>query len=632
MIIDQLLPSIGDITALASTCKGAAIQMRNAFDYWDFNAPLPEIHGLAEKEHAKDQNGDADKKRREEQERAVIDCLIRAKTGSDVPLVISPITSDLQDFELPHRFEFQSLRRICRAITEVSLSFRTVIIDQIPFFNVRLFELMVNSMPNLETVIITRCPLLDVSKLKPLLDVVERHPRAGSADAPQKYIRLDFSPIFFQGPNSCNRLGSYGVTWHEPTFNIPKAVFAVILRCWDLARKVGMDLVSESSSFWSFVRRLPGPDVLWAMKAREALITREHELSARKKSEDTIKTNFANDLAAALTGDNKPHPERPSRMASRLPSRSKAHWLDYIECGMCKFTYPAGVFPLRNDCCWGCKMARFIESMEDSHMRFWQDGIMTHWLSELKPESCSLEQLLSRTKPSIISQTESQLSSMDWAWQYWAKYFQPETVGDWRAEPFCPPLPTAMNLETAALSRWRFKKNPVTEPFDWREGGPQHEHPCKVPLYASDADDQDIGSESKDNFARKWQWTTETDKLFAQDWIGQNPAVKNLPARLQKERLQMALKTARTTARIKAVYITEDWRAQNKADKHIHRWTQPKVEDCLYSLGTLDKRPFNLDKPALDPVRDREEYKKAVQAESFRSCPYTFVSAVNTGW
>ncbi|KAK3309601.1 uncharacterized protein B0T15DRAFT_545434 [Chaetomium strumarium] len=622
MIIDLLLPSIGDITALAATCKGAAIQMRNAFDYWDFNAPLPEIE-------SNDGKPGAEEKKRK-QERAAIDRLVQAKTVSDVPLVISPISSELRDPENPYAFEFRSLRWIFCAITEIPSSVRTVIVDQIPFFNVRLFEMMVNSMPNLETVIITRCPLLDVTKLKPLLDVVERHPRAGPANAP-KYIRLDFSPFFFEGPNSCNRLGSYGVTWHEPTFNIPKAVFALILRCWDLARKVGMDLLSESSSFWSFVRRLPGPDVLWAVKAREALITREHELAAHKKSENTIKANFAHDLAAALVGDNHPHPQRPSRMAARLPGRGRTYWLDYIECGMCKLIYPAGVFPLRNDGCWGCKMARFVETMEDSHMRFWQDGVTTCWLWGFTPASSTLEQLLFSSKPSNVAQAETQVWSMDWTWKYWLKYFKPMTVGGWPDEPFCPPLPNVTKYEAAALSRWRFKKHPVPGPFDWRKGGPQHEHPCKVPLSGSNLE-EGFGSESKANFARHWQWTSRTDKLFTENWLAKNGPAKNRSARQREQDLRKALEKARTTESMKAAYLSAEWHERNEADKQVHRWTQPRVEDCIYSLGTPDKRPFNLDKPALDPVRDREEYKKAMEAEMFRSGPYTFASAVNTSW
>ncbi|KAK4240874.1 hypothetical protein C8A03DRAFT_12858 [Achaetomium macrosporum] len=621
-ITGLLLPSMGDITALATTCKGAAVQMRNAFDYWDFRPAVLDTDKLVEE---RDANGEEQKLSDEErQEQKAIKRLVRAKGDSAVPLVISPISNEPEDPENPYEADFRNLRRICRAITEVPSSFRTVIIDRIPFFNVALFEMMVNSMPNLETVIITRCPLLDVTKLKPLLDVIERHPRPGPANAPEKYIRLDFGPFFFEGPNSCNRLGSYGVTWHEPTFNIPKAVFALILLCWDLSRKVGMDLVSESSSFWSFVRGLPGPDVLWAMKAREALITRNHELSVRTKSEQTIKTDFADDLAAALIGDNKPHPQRPARMAARLPPRNKTYWRDYIKCGSCKSTYPAGVFPLRDDCCWGCKMTQFVETMEDSHMRFWQVAVMAHWLHGFDSVSTNLEELLFSER-SNLGHTVPQVQLMDWTWKYW-RNFRPRTVDGWAVEQFCPPLPGLIKNTVAALTRWRFKRHPVAEPFDYRKGGPQHEHPCKVPLCVSELDESS-GAESLKNFARRWQWTSKADKFYTENLMANDRSVRHLRGNVGK-----ALEKARENKSMRDACVAAEWHEQNKLDKEVHRWTQPRIEDCLYALGTPDKRPFNLDKPALDPVRDAEEYKKVVEAEIFRSAPYTFTSAVNTGW
>jgi hypothetical protein len=526
---------------------------------------------------------------------------------------------------------------------EIPFSFRTIILDQVPFLNVDMFEVIVNSMPNLDSVTITRCVMLDVTKLKPLLDVIRRHPRklkpkdtmphnpqgessaddADDADdaaeprqagatasgnteyeqaqaakckqRPKEYIKLDFFPYFFHGPDTAARLGSYGVTWNEPTFDTPKAVFSQILQCWSLAKEVGMDLVSESSSFWSFVRRLPGPDVLWAMKAREALVTREYEYRRGVKSRDAIDDKFAADLTAALMGDNQQHPTAPLGMRIRAADDQMmegAYWEKMFMCKMCHFRYPRSLFPLRIDTCWGCKMALYVHHMEDSHLRLWQDSTVEKLLSGLNPRTANLGNLLSKSRVPHLKNAIKEINCADWTRAYFLSYYDINekvskssllrgnpTTTQLVAFGYGPPPPKSLDHGRASMARWRWYYSPVTAAFDYRQGGPQRKHPCKDG--PTDLANTELGPESKESFQARWEGTDSRA--------------------MENER-----------------------RDQNRRDRTTFMWHQPRVEDCLYSMSTPGRMAYNLDQPIPDPGVNPTEYNKVLMDFQWTSSNYCY--------
>lgn len=526
---------------------------------------------------------------------------------------------------------------------KIPLSFRSIVLDRIPMLNVKAFELIVNTMPNLRAVTITRCVMLDVTKLKPLLDVIRRHPRrlkgsgddamprnpqagspadelddaaeprqaeacasgssehehaqaaAGKEQGPKEYIKLDFFPFFFHGPDSATRLGSYGVTWNEPTFDTPKAIFSLILRCWSLAAEVGMDLVSDSSSFWSFVRRLPGPDVLWTMKAREALLTREYEYSRGIKGRAAIDEKFADDLTAALMGDNQIHPTIPLRMARRLPDdhlMDGPYWRKTFVCNMCHFRYPRSLFPMRIDTCWSCKMELFVDYMEDSHLRLWQESAMDKWLRGLNPRTSNLGRLLDKSRELCSRRAVREINHGDFTRDYFLCYYDrdekvtkpPLRMGDPATiklieMEFCPPPPKSLDRGRAAMARWRWYRSPATAAFDYLQGGPQCVHPCKGAGSVSEMTDPNFGPESKASFRRCWEGTDYSDMKNA--WLG-----------------------------------------QNRADREAYRRHHPRVEDALFSFSTPGRVAYNLDQPIPDPGLNPVEYNQAVMALAWNSIPY----------
>jgi len=542
------------------------------------------------------------------------------------------------------------------------MSFRTIVLDQIPFLNVDLFEMMVNTMPNLEAVTITRCQMLDVTKLKPLLEVIRDHPRVpapiDSEDSeddesqltPQDYIRLDFAPYFFEGPTSAGvrRLGSYGVTYNEPTFHTPMAVFCMIMRCWDLSKKVGMDLVSDGSSFWRFVCRLPGPDVLWAMKAREAWIAYDRGMQAGRPL-SIVRVGCADDLTAALIGDNQPHSTYISsdvKIDEHL-RRHGQYWRTWQNCAMCKFTYPLSLFPNRAETCWGCKMDQFACNMEDSHLRLWQETVIRQWLSGINPRKTGLRPLLSREDR--LTKVLDQVGYMDWTREYFLKGaetipFSPSEAQEWKEalqwltprsasengeeetkkepQPFSIPPPKTLNAFRASLARWRWYRDPVTAGFDYRQGGPQREDPCKDPLDVASTQQREgvFDAERKVNFEKRWEWTSTTDAVFDQYWKDHGRDHPDLfRRRLTKAQLRAH---AREDPELREVVRDEERWAQNKYDKEVQMWHNAHVDDCLISICTVGKVPFNLDTPLPDPRLNRAAYIKAKTDYVWRSRPY----------
>ncbi|KAL2260800.1 hypothetical protein VTK26DRAFT_5098 [Humicola hyalothermophila] len=588
-IVGYLNPILGDLTALAATCTRAARIVQQSFDTWDFNSGVFPIDGRDERE-----------------------------LGKKATLIVSRLSDEPDSPETPYMADFQNLMTLAKSIKTVPTSFGKIVLDQIPFLNVPLFEMMVNTMPNLKMATITRCLLLDVTKLKPLLDVIKRHPRkiaGGNRQGANKYIALDFFPYFFRGPNSCKRRGSYGVTYHEPTFHTPKAVFCHIMQCWYPALEVGMDLMSDSSAFWSFVRKLPGPDILWTVKARDTFITRQRDLNQRWKPRQAIETQFYDDLMAALSGDECEWDDIPPKMARFLPEghHDQYYWRRRAECTVCNFTYPLSLFPMRPGVCWGCKMVQYVAEMEDSHLRQWQASAMANLTAGLEPSSATLHDLPSEGSRAWGKATFD-VKCADWTWK-WFRNYDPATE-------YCPPPPKTLSANAKSLARWRWHSNSCNiQPFDYRQGGPQFAEPCKDPLGPTCDQDRDFGPESLKSFKQRWRPSAEFDECLVnwlmQDFDGEPPLTSRDDPRLQ-ERLAAIRKSPAHVAFAQ----TMQWRAQNARDKTFYMNHWALVEDCIWSMGTPGFRAFNLDVPVPHRRREKKEFKHVWSSWYWGSRPY----------
>ncbi|CCC05994.1 unnamed protein product [Sordaria macrospora k-hell] len=434
-VVHYIEPFIADLTSLAMACKDTARLTSSQFAVWDFssgNFHTEETYG----------NGVGG---------------IRMNT-----LIITPITkvhaSTPED--KPFEREFKLLTKMVRIMCSTLTSFRHLILDQIPYLTIDLVMLMIKSMPNLESIAITRCKQLDFSQLGPLLRVMWSMKKLADTGH-HKQVRLDFYPYFFEGPTFApNTLGSFGLTYHKPTFDVPKAIFARIMAYWDTAGKLGVDLLSDSSGIWHFIRRLPGPDPFWAYKAREAVLTWErdrciplygHDAHLRRSE---VTRRLWNDLAAAVSGDTT------ERISHQLKER---------KCSGCTTPLPDYLFAdTKYLVCWGCRMGAFVVNHEDSHFRDRTNRVVEIWLGNRKQWA---KQRLYRLPRDEVEEGDAlnMARLTDKAWRYELFEFKPSMSR----------YPQAIHYTThlSSTKRTRDLLWPLTGPTNNREGGPQYHNP-----------------------------------------------------------------------------------------------------------------------------------------------------------
>lgn len=577
----------------------------------------------------------------------------------------------------PYSDQFGKFRELVWGFAEIPNSFRNVIIDQLPFFDVRAFELMLRSMPNLENVIISRCIHLDVTKLQPLLLAVEQNGRR-LPNGGTKYVRLDFGPYFFEGPNKTKRLGSWGITHNEPIFSIPKAVMGLILSTRTLAKKVGVDLLSEKSSFWNFVRRLPGPDGLWALKARDAIIVKERAVASLEQASvrssvvlnfdakmKEISDTFADDITAATTGDNL-EPIQPPWAHRNLHREHEeyGYWRRKKGCKLCKYRHYLSFFTIKLKVCWTCKMNDFVITMEDSHFRNREQAILNEYYpaadtkewatatfadidekdpvpakGQVKGAKREAEEANSRgydmqvarqasvpvERPTAqklmrdrrIDLAKKAAADADKAWAYHLM-FHTGTTSTRLRRPY--PEPAESNPVAGSLRRWKLDKAREMEAQDFRNGGPQFSYPLDRTIETRDASEwyrRDAGPEDFDVFCGRWRWSEGTDRALINALETQIDEAKIKP-RFQMRYVLEYLQRARKRKDPREVKYVE-WVSQNLYDITVALIYRARFQDQTYSAIGPGRRSWNRDKLMEDQnvINLRKNHEKYRDGKGF---------------
>ncbi|KAK4204029.1 hypothetical protein QBC40DRAFT_345858 [Triangularia verruculosa] len=740
-IVNLLHPSVRDITALAFTCKQAGHIVSHVMEFWNF---AREAYQISDFLPQYDNHGNM-----------VKDPGVRREV-----LVITSNTPALPSLT-PYRDEFSRTVRLTQKFITIPLSFRHIVLDRLPFLDVKTVDLVISSMPNLETLSISRCDLLDVTQLPALIDIIKRHPRSyrtdrhkalctsnptegenkeesndqnakntdgedtetnniatdstsasengdpsssndtsllTDADTSQvsvatsatsvdeqdpnpSYVQLDFSPFFFRGPNTCKRLGSYGVVYNEPTFHTPKAVVALMMRCWYDAEEIGMDLVSDSASFFSFVRRLPGWDCLWTLKARDAMVTFKRELRAlvlpevfqrsvereartevmaenygsrrlsqaalqdrvaarveklRKNKYEELKTEIQHrlydDLMAATSGDDFRHGENAPPAGLHLVRGETDNvfqfWHRTQTCQGCNTKLPHALYAHRIDLCWGCKMINFVRDMESSNLRRWKRIAIEHYLENLDTKKGSLTDVLHPSRNEYLQKALKAVRTADAIWLKFMNFSPSDPV-------VYPPEPENLHHYTDTYSRYRWKHNWPTEPFDYREGGPQHEDPFKHPN-ADWYDDEMCGGEPPESFNARFEssvWPEAASQALFEHYIW----LKGFAWKIDDPEAQRRIAMAKRWDKLRRIpgyqpksnsengmwFAGRDClrRSQNGKDASTHVMIHARVESCLLSLHTPLLRPFDLDHPFPDKRVDYEAWVKIMKRHEWEVVP-----------
>jgi len=483
--------------------------------------------------------------------------------------------------------------------------------------------MMIQTMTNLQSVAISRCLLFDVTKLRPLIDAIKRHPWI-SPDGTKTYIRADFAPYFFDGPNDAKRLGSYGVTYHEPTFHIAKAVTGLLIECVPKAREIGMDLTSDGSSFWHFVRRLPGPDALWSVKVRDVnrtcvykreSIPKHLSTHARAQRLREIENAWADDLTAALAGDGiapEPIPERVERRNGNEYG-TYGYWRKNNQCLVCKNHFLGSLFSMQMRVCWPCEMVQFVDSMEDSHFRYRLKGVLDFLLDGVSLQASTFKTIVDGRKKKL----DIALAAVVDTDRAWAHHLLNETGNLPFKAPY-PELPVigSGSEEGSSIRRLRLCRGHM-EPVDFRMGGPQFMHPCRTKLRDRNLVDLKkptdsivpVGSEDYERFIEKWQWTSHTDDLVRQAVQGNNWGLTD--ADVDRYLVEAPRKKAQREFAIRL-----EWCKQCIFDRKVEVWNHGRIEDAVFSGIGHGMRSYNRDKlkEGCEVINDDKVYGYAQNA------------------
>ncbi|KAK0734829.1 hypothetical protein B0T26DRAFT_746688 [Lasiosphaeria miniovina] len=649
-IIEELRPSMADITSLGMTSKPVARVVASWTAVWNImsEAPPPYIP-----------------------ERGVT----TKSTIQDRGLVI---TSSGWNTETEQSY-CARLAAMIKVFQSDFSDFRHITFHKLPFFNVKAFELLVQQMPNLETVSIQQCLLMDYTKLPSLLRVIAANPR--SPGAKHGYIRFDFGPQFFAGPNDPNRKGSYGVTHHVPTFHIPKSVFALVLGCRQVCKMVGFDPLDLHESFFTFVCRLPGPE-LWAFKARDAVIAWEVEIARGQGPEDEVQlwNRFTADLTAALSGDNVELGNLPRKMR-RL--QKSAPSIDYRQerqqCTSCRASPPLSLFRYKTRDCYGCQAVQFVNECEDSHFRHWINAATNAYLYPgakdstpvymrgLNPntpvsraaETARLEKITQQTsgnlqQPAAAAQQpnyESQsTTAADGGRVHWVVPQSPHEntalqvlinwstrsceeeeysmkLGFWIArhidnchryykniEPgkLAPlyPEPVAEGSDNigASLRRLHYRMHQEFGPVDHSQGGPQREHPAKKPSTLCTTPAGQTVIQPEELFNHGFGWNRKTDEMWGRAFIkrvmnGYQGNKETDPDFIPTGYLHHPRVINELWDVVKNPRREEDRRMvmhevrmrQNEFDRDVMMWSRGRVENDLHLMWCPGNQSFSND-------------------------------------
>ncbi|KAK4170090.1 hypothetical protein QBC43DRAFT_348521 [Cladorrhinum sp. PSN259] len=690
MIFSHLIPSIGDISALALTCKQMSLLVQQQVEFWDINLPISKFDEFLNKQTKKfepqeDESGN----------------VIQANGIRASILVMTRIEQPSQT-QNPYAESLGISLKLFDSINTINHSFKHVVFDQLQFFDNRMFEPMVASLPNLETVTISRCELMDVTKLPELIRIIKHFGKkrlessksessltedisatstpatspttatqgsvgasaqyvlypgtlgtpawdqawaevqASKKKADNNYIRLDFSPYYFSGPETKNRLGSYGVTHNEPTFHTPKAVIALTLRCDADAEEIGLDLWSNSSSYFNFLKRLPGPDPLWVIKVREAVITIKDQRSQRTWNNEAeaskMTAQYADDMMAALSGDHTdPYPRDVPHAMMRIfhPNHFMKHWWrNPVVCGVCHKELPRMFFPFKTGRCWGCQLVQFVDDIEDSHARRYQLYSLELLFRGLPRDEATLTKLMDpETRHMNFDAVWTSTVLADKAWKHLKEDVQYLDERGWpagedsnKALPEQPPIgmkTSTPSLSTTAItmSNWCWSFHELKQRFDYRNGGPQRQHPCATPPGFSSTIVG--GARSKETFTKHWSWTRLTDTAYTRHLY--NVCAKDAENRTPAE-FAARIKTMVQNAKLDGTYdedakeIEYEWVC--KVEHEELRWYKNNIEDCVWSLMTPGALRFNHDNPMPNPRLEPGRYAKVVNTHRQSRCPY----------
>ncbi len=260
--------------------------------------------------------------------------------------------------------QFKGTVSFLQATVNYGQSIRHLHIHRAPFFDAKVFGLLLSegNMPMLQTLGVYRCELLHFGSTVALLDACSKR-----RDQGYPLESFDFYPRFHEGPNDNRRFGSFGVSWSDSGVHTAKAIFGWLLyRILPKAEELGFDLISRSSSFRTWLEKLPLP---WRSVPRVLdLYLRRRDTPAEDRTDET-ELEYAHQLLALAA--------LPLTFV-REPAKG---WNRPKPCDTCKTpTPPMFMRTFESTTCAGCWLKGYCFDEEDDHYKLNKQSIVDNWL------------------------------------------------------------------------------------------------------------------------------------------------------------------------------------------------------------------------------------------------------------
>lgn len=259
----------------------------------------------------------------------------------------------------------------------------------------KLVGLIAKGIPSLQFLGIYQCSLIGFFQARHVFEEMDKALKARQAQG-QRHVTLDLSPMYHEGPNSCLRLGSYGVFWNDPGFWTAVPITTELCNTlWPKSQVIRVNIFQKGTAFRHFLDRLPLHRGL-IEKLYAALMLRQRQMfdlyvctSAKRKAQRTkIREVFLDNVTAALYGDGmEPAPVPPqtlwraqlqkvhrkfAELQDNAYEREVDWWLNEVQCITCKEKLP-GVsyfysYSTKAKSCSVCVARKFYEQNEDDHL------------------------------------------------------------------------------------------------------------------------------------------------------------------------------------------------------------------------------------------------------------------------
>ncbi|KAB5549748.1 hypothetical protein GE09DRAFT_182916 [Coniochaeta sp. 2T2.1] len=321
-------------------------------------------------------------------------------------LMVTPIRPDWSymdgkraDFNFADHYQTET--KLLRAIHNRAMLISNLQLHRLQFLDINAVRCIISSLPNLKLLGIYQCQLLHLGSMWQILHTI-RQCGLQVLREDTSFVKLDFFPMFHEGPNNILRHGSFGASWNNPGTDSAAAIWQLVLyHLYPKALALGFDILEWGCAFRHFLEKCPMRE--WAVpRIVEAVKSLEYTgkthvgryadgLKMRTYNKSDAKwVRFADDLTAALRGDGLEPVTVDSEYLSSIGYgdqdavvRKYGWWRDTKSCADCHMRVLAVFCPFAENRCWLCLSHSAFDGGID-HFQTQKASAAELWFKECK--------------------------------------------------------------------------------------------------------------------------------------------------------------------------------------------------------------------------------------------------------